>query len=697
MASIKVDTNIQEDLGGSTFTKTGAGHDFVDTTLPSAIETGVGAAKEVFIDVKKDQAATASKSLLEELTGNDRLLDIAQREQAVFGEEEDLVRAQATVGDLANPKTQAHFNELTEMKKKLGMEREAVVQGLLTNDEYRIRAEASFYQQVALTPGIKTELAKVMAEHLGIDPRGQTAAVTMAARDDLAAQTNAAEGKMTTAMIDAGAWKDELSFQENTLLSWDSVSLQLKSSNDIKLFTESTNAGLLQTKAQQEAAAKSFRASVHDASPRAMKLMSQVGGRDLLTFSTDDIKNWSPEDVGMWQNAIVNNANVTRKFLTDGEARTNGAYKSAADLASIDAHESLLLRVLSGASTDEAREADLKQATTVNELMLAAQVNKLQMEYPDLLRIAGFNKIGIKTNGILEVDAVVASYLFKGWMGDVQNLANMTPEQKTNMVKAMESGAASAAASWKDNAKNFTPQMIGDAGDVARQIANQDVDSIGNTKPSQQLFNLIGLPDFFNKVAQVSPKTAIEIQKGVIKHQKATGANYAENTEEVLSELDQNDNVSGLDFHVGKSGEQWIILPNENLDEKLVPVAVGGHLSTTPVEEQDERTLRFIDKQRQDLQTAMNRNPQLIHNMVASRAAVTGLPQEQAAQLVARDLGISITDKKPVKKTAPGGFAEETGAKGSSSSLLNQMKELAASTGASLPEIKEFLESQEKK
>ena len=675
MANIKVNQNIEGGAGGTDFVQQGTS--VANTLAPDAIAAVAEGVKDIFVIGKKEQAATESKSLLEELTGNKRLVDIAQREQAVFGREEEVANEIAQSTDvLGNTQTTAAMEQIQGMKDQLSREREAVVQGLLTNDEYRIRAETSFYQMVAMTPGIKTELAKVMSEHLGIDPRGQTAAVTMAARDDITAKTDTATKKIIGELVSSGFYDSNLTERANIVKYWDHVKGGMQAQNELKVLTDKINAQGTIDDAEKAIVAKQATTWVNKAEQRSLYNMGGFKGQNLFDLTPEEIVNMDPETRAQWAANIQAQAVEFSGVLNSLETSTGQSFATNRD--TVSAQQELLMGIINSDQLNDILTSNLAIGKARNDILVEAAKAEIAMSQPQAVQLAAYGKF-FNISNMLSVNVAGSTMVLRGLNGDIPNLANLTQEDKAATIDMYNESVKGVSLLYSQDPKSFNDADIGNAGNVATMVANQDPADLGSMQPSLQLFRLAAGDGFMDRLDGIDPIKADILRKGVIKHQKAVGQNY---NQEISTVLENNDaeNLDSLDFHIENIEGQWMVVPNSDVDAALMPSRIG-----TPLPDQLEMLSRkdaqFIAQKKNSMTVALNRTRGMISNMVESRAASTGLPLSEAAKQVAQDLGISTVDGEAPKAGAGGAQTSKVSDDDPVQQLMQEIKSLKEQLG----------------
>jgi len=651
MAKINVDTNISEGVGGADFVQQGSA--VANTLAPDALAAIAEGAKDVFVIGKKEEAKQASKSLLEELTGNDRLLDIAKQEQDAFAVENDLANEIAADPSSAQGPQGQQLEQVQGLKQKLAREREAVVQGLLTNDEFRIRAEQSFYQMVAMTPGIKSELAKVMGEHLGIDPRGQTAAVTMAARDDITAKTDTATKKIVGELVSSGFYDSNISEKANIMKYWPHVQKDMQAQHELKVLTDTLNGQGIIDGAERDAAAKTARSWVAQAEQRSLYSLGAFKGQNIFDLSSNEIVNMDEETRVAWAQSIQAQGVQFSSVLNGLETSTGASF--AANRDTVQQQQELLLSIINSTQLNDQLTQNLAIGKARNDILVEAAKADIAMTQPQAVKLAAYSKF-MNISNMIGVNITGSTMVLQGLNGDIPNLENLGAEDKEATLDMYVDSAKSTSQTYDLDPKSITDNDIGNMGNVGTMISDQDPVALGSIKPSLQLFRLASRPDFMTRLESVDPVKAQRLSQGVIKHQKAVGQNYNKEISSIIESTTGAHKLDSLDFHLEKVEDTWLVVPNTGADVKPAPVG-GGDSSAAASAALSKRATAVMEQTKNELTVKLNRTRGMINNMVISRAAATGLPVAQAAKQVAQDLGISTIDGEEVKP----GFAEEAG------------------------------------
>ncbi len=631
MAKINVNDNIEGEIGGAGFTQQGTA--IANTLAPDIAVALADTAKGLYVESKKAEAVTESKSLLDEFTG---------REHTVFAEEGEVDDPIAESPDVQEvPQTTAATEQIEGLKKQLAHERKAVAQGLMSNDEFRLRAEQSFYQITALTPGIKSEIAAVMGEYLGIDPRGQTAQITMRDRDNAAAADAARNKQLVSALITERMYDPGLSDEENISKNWPIIQKSALAMKNIDMEMKRIALWTAETTQDKQIAANNFRAWIPEAERTALNLMGVYKGTNILDLTPQEVINIDPETRAAWAHSASLQAGSLTQVLNSVETSTGENFATNRD--TVDDHLELVLSILKSEQLNDALTTNLSVAQTRSDLLVKAAGLNIAMTQPEAVTLAAYNDIGINTANMLGVNVEATRIVLQGLKGDIPNLSSADPKDKATVIERYTGTLRDVANSYAKTPKDYTDADIGNAGNVALMVANQDPAVLNSIKPSLQLFKLVAKTDFMTRLEKVDPEKARALKQGVVKHMEAVGYNY--NKE--ISTVYQNtgaEQLDAMDCHIEKVEDTWLVVPNSDVDAKLAPNSASPHSRSQALSKKDAGV---VDAKRSALVASLNRTPKMIPNMVNCVVAITGLPPSEAAKQVAQDLGISVTDVLP--------------------------------------------------
>lgn len=658
MAEIKHDAVGDVDVSGATFTQ--RSHEVADTFAPNVLEFLGKAGLDAFKRTKMEAAEGEAKSLLEELTGSQRSQQLAKEQSEVFQVEADLATqfSSQEPGSEEQDLTRSQLLGLQEQKEMLDLHQEALVQGLLTEEEFRTKAEASFYTQVALTPGIKDELASVMSEFLGFDPRGQTAKVTLDARKKLSESVDRARRNQIDILSKSELWNNAQSDDANIAQFWPLMQKRMAGVEALRDLNEKLSTEKNIKDAEMGALKQNANGWISDALPLALTEMADFNGVSAYRLTVDEIRAMPDQTRTDWVDSINATAAEFTTPIAELSLRTGDDYKVAFD--AMQARQQILLGIVSGADSDEILTARLKRAQNEFNIELEMEKARLVRDQRGILTLAALADV-IPVQNMLETHSSSLGFLINGMKGTVDNLENEDPETQKSVLNMYNQTVSQVTAAYLNDPKKVPDDQIATAGRAGNMIANQSVDGVGEEE-RVRLFKLAGAPGFMERLEVAAPAEAQKMKEGVIKHQTVLGRNWNRVMSNTL--VDSPVALNPDDFHlqrVGGEDASWQVMMNTETTNRLIEdtLKAGAELGSSG---QSLATRKKFATQRvadlaSELQLDFNRTRNLMNSMVAAKSAALSIPETEAAKLVARDLGISRIDIEQAKE--PQGFGEE--------------------------------------
>jgi hypothetical protein len=710
MAKINVTPQMDADLSGTEHVQQGT--TVADTFAPQATKAIAEGALNIHKAGKISEAREMGKSLLEEFTQAEEQINLGEQQAAIFAEEEEILRehAKAPAGSEIRERTTAQLLGLEQQKKQLEVDREAVIQGLLSNDEYRKRAEMAFYQQVALTPGIKEELAAAMGEFLGFDPRGQTAKMTMAARAAKKEGESLAKKKMVDLMVGQGAWLNGFTDDQNIEMFWDKVSGSLRAAQSAKELTTKLNTEEKLTAAGNTLKIADFNKKFAEAEFSIINGMSTFGNKNIYTMdraawlaTEDDVKEaWLKDNTSKYNQALA--------VINDADQATGGNDSFKAYKETLKNHHDLVQNILLSKQYDDVLKNNLSIAKQQNQIILEGHKHGIMVTQQDAAYLAAFNDL-FNGSGLLANNIVAGQIILKGLQGIRSNLSGLDPKDLDATLKQYQAVMQSTMQRFSANPKQWDDTDIQDMGKVAQMIADQKTRDLDHATRAQ-LLSATGNADFMKRLEAANPEQAEDLRNSISQHQKAASDTYS-NT---IKDAAQRVNLDTKDFHIYKSEDVqgWALGVNTDAQPKLGSVGRTSVFGVNP-QSDEERAARRSGKAQEaqaQLERSLNRmgSGQLLNNLINTYVNTEGVTPDIAMKTVAADLGISLEDVEPVKVT-PGktpveekpGFAEAVRGnfKGDLNPALTRQQKLDAlrekyGDNVDVKELMAFIEADEK-
>lgn len=689
----KIDTpEIEVGLGGSDYVQAGV-QQAVDTT-PEQIKIATDAALAGFKEFKVDRAETSAKSLLEEFTGFGRKKAIMEQEDALLEEEAtlaDTIQSGATEGgpqfDVAVQR-QAHVKRALD---DLAVQRDAVEQGLLSYDEYRRRAEMMFYQQVALTPGLREEIAGAMGEFLGIDPRGQTAALMIEQRKAEAKSDADDNAKMVTQLVAEGLWDDNQTREQNFQQFGPIWRQRTARAKEIERKTKELEFADKLSTAKLKQLSSGLMQDVVAITPQAMaKLNIGPNGLKVSELTSADVINMDKQVNADWRNQIQIDANTFKRQLREWEMMSQGNFKADAHIASVDDRVALLDRILAGKLPQEQLQQQIEMLKNQNEIAVQTELTNL-LSHKEVVQLAAINDaLGGETLPFLIQQNRVVMELLSG----VAPRKKGMPEEEWNervqayhvLIQKMDSVWTAPDTSHVDD--SFVTVTGDTLGTILKHSPTELQDDL-----RRRAFKLMTSPSFMTRLKQHDPGTFNELARHAEPHIEALESNLQK---KLAAQLETSGRDFGpQDLYLKKADNMWILSATDNA---ATPRALreGTRLSGTIDPAQKEALI--AERERAIVsQTASLNTTGTLNDLIKARSLLFNVPEEEAARWVAGGTGISLKNTPAVAERTQG-LGEKFKNKQEQPKVdptAELIKELAdAVPGATLSEITDFIESQ---
>ena len=647
MAKIDVNLNQGVDLSGASFVNPGHVADNTQTAkqVTALAEGGI----DIFKAGKRAAAAEQSKSLLEEFTGFKRKSEIAAKEDELLDTEgslrEDLNNA--APGTIERDLTNDALMTLEKTKDSLARDRAAVDQGLLSLEDYRRRAETMFYQQVVHTPGLKNEIAAVMTEYLGVDPRGQEAAIEIENRK-AAAKANATQNtKLKSQMIGDGYWvsgkSDEWNFQNMAQANLD-YRQALK-----RMEFNQANLNLLQDmdKDGRQRAARRTLADMNTLQGNALDGMSKLGDLNLFELTYPEVRELSEDDRALWMSNIRASADQFLNIIGQQQAGNEEIGTKADPLRqSIEARRDLLIDILSQNDSQELLEQKLNRLKSLNDITVQSRVSDVFVSQPNAQNIAAMREIAGESN--LTGKAVIENVMLKLFRGDTPDLVTAEPEERNDTLRGYEAILQGVSRSLDAGFELNEEQL----GAVVKQLSGMSrhyPDEL-NSRVRQQMDRIASNKELMNKYKTVDPRGYDNFMKSLMNNQQVELESLAEDM--------ANKEAMPSRYFLSKEDDVWLLTPTT--------LAVDNHAEAnkprgrSAVGRKGEHDKDSAEKVLRDKVQTINLSRGLITNMIRSRQQALGISEQAAAREVATSLGLSLKDlTKAVTAEENKGFGDD--------------------------------------
>ena len=547
---------------GSSYIKQGV----VDTFSSDVIEFFGGMAAEKLTESRIKGAEEASRTLLDEYVGGSatRALDKQQAgiEEQLMNVNDDPRGEQVTPPTTTSPQAVA---ALKHQRAELDKKKLAVAQGLMTEADYRIKAEQLYYQQVALSPGLKSELSAALTGILGIAPQGQLANVTMAARKAAASAQAGEDKKIMDIMKGRGEWDNDLTPQQNIDTRWDVVAEQLrvekKLERDGKLLS---NTSALDTQAR----AKLERSIMSEGSQYISNMLPKISSSlyvgenqiNIFKMSTEEIIALGTDTQGNLASQITANSNALRQQVRERMNRYGFPVSKAEDqMKTIAENEKLMIDLVMTTQLNEATLGTATRVKNIEAIREQAALDGLRLTNPQMMMLADIASV-LPLTQILPAMTQFGTELTDILIKSNLSLDNVTPENKeaieAKLVKNVTQliDGVNAAVKLPDN--RFQAATI-----FPINLSNTATENLGE-KGRVALFKLAANKEYMTKLRTAAPEQYAKFEANMLRHQAAfnKGWHKTKLTELITSNAPKGTTLK--DFHIekGTSGMYNIVL-----------------------------------------------------------------------------------------------------------------------------------------
>jgi hypothetical protein len=636
------------------------GTGFVETTPRQAVGTGpaqlanlVDTGLQGFKAYKKHVAEGEAQSLLEKFTGFERKAALIGEEDEIIDKETELQKTMDNVkgGTPAFALAQNEMAQVQRARDELDKKKAAVEQGLLSFEQYRRDAETLYYQQISMTPGLKDEIAGVMSEYLGIDPRGQTAAIEMEKRKAELKQGRDTLSTMRTSMQKMGLW-DEFRTEEENFRMYSTIFKQrARAIADIDFQKKQLEAAGMLSEAQKKVSATEINMSLLEAQPQALASMSFFGQYNANSMSASDFVNLPEEDRLQWRANLQAQRDTFATVGQNFKSVLGDHFDPAPHQEAIDARFELLDGLLSGKQKEELIAQKLKLMADENTYMIENEKNGILANSATARRLAAVNDI---IDGQVLAKEITASNitvdLLMGRNPDL--LDNADPGKREESLKTYQfllqsiSNKVGDVSKWNDNQVNET-------GLLALNMSKHQPDELDHAT-RQQLFRLSASKEYMDRLSQVNPRRHAILASNIMKHQEV-------HNDGIITKLERSVNSEGLkvspaSFFLKKEDDTWMMVPTSAAAEPKSPDL--SSTADTVVRTRGQKAVEARNKRNTDglsrITASMNnaRGAQW-NSLVQSRANALGLSEAEAARQISNDIGLSAKDVAPKGSATP--------------------------------------------
>lgn len=642
MAKIDVKVNDQVDASGASFVQQSTA--VADTSLGDTIGV-LGDTAAAAITRNRERAAEAgSKSLLEEFTGHRRLQAISEEQDALLDQEEEInakIGKQVTSNDPAAALSEQQLASIQKTKDQLDVKKAGVEQGLLTLDEYRLQAETLFYQTVAMTPGLKDEVAAVMGDFLGIDPRGQLAKVTMEERK-AALKAGRDEMKVIkSGMQKDGAWDLSLTESENLARFGPRWLEEQRALAELDKDGKQLAVDSAATDKAMEGKAEEIRRKLITAEPAVLKRMSQFEGLNAFNLSAADLRSMDKDTLGAWAAHITAEEQTVISRINALESGTRGKLNGELHKENIASRATLLREIVSGKLSDDALQAKLNRLDLENKLQVEDVKNGILLTYPEATRLAALTDI--MSGELLAINLSQSKTIIDILNGRVPDLTTLSAEE-ANDKRNTQAWTLNQMSLNADKVKDWSSSLMRQSGILASNISKHQPDEL-DTQTRQQLNKLTADKGWADRLEAEDPRTFRIVQQNTQRHQEVMTNNLSTKYKGIIEksglDLDGNDQ-----FMLQKEDGKWSVVPTTKAVESALPpltsknVVGGGKPSESAIRLREKNIQEGLDK----MFLGMNGNRGMMNNLIQSRANLQGISESAAARSVAVAIGLSASD-----------------------------------------------------
>jgi hypothetical protein len=654
MADIQAKPNQEVDISGVSHAASPSATDPSGATAAAraqALGTAVDAGISVFQHRQKKQAEAdaevVSKSLLEEFTGFGRKQELNEQLDDAFDAEEEQrdVLGNAVPGSLERDISSSSLATIEKTKDTLEREKAAVDQGLLSLEEYRRRAESLFYQQVVQTPGLKTEIATVMTEYLGIDPRGQTAAIEIENRKAAAKAAASANTKLKGQMIGDGYWVGNKTDEWN-FANLGQANLDYRQALKRMEFRQARlNFIQDRDKFEREKIANQTLQDLNTVQSSALRKMGEFGELNVTGMTYAQIRDMSPDSRDLWIKNIEQTAQGYKDVVTAQTFQNDQIGDRAQPLLdSIDARRDMLIGILKQDGTQELLEQQLARLNTLNDITVQSFLNSELLTDPEAVALAAMREVWGETN--LTNKVLIERVSLRLMRGQAPDLSGQTTEERADTLSSYEEILKSTAKALDFGIELDEPQiqsLVKQLGTMSRHMPDEF-----NSEVRQQMSRLAANEEFMKIFEKNDPRAHANFTRSMIGNQKIELQSLQQDM--------QNMGVRGSQYFLQEEEGTWMITPTTHAVNKFVEGATlhGLHGQVTRKGSEDD-ALKFYRSQVQPINSTRG----LLTNMVDARALAEGVSTAEAARMVATELGLNIKDVQEVVKEDKPGFGEE--------------------------------------
>lgn len=644
MAELPVNLNQGVDLAGTTFVQQGYAQP--DVSAMEQLKNLAGTGLDAFSKYKMEQAEMKSKSLLEEFTGYKRKSALDEEIGKLDDQEASIREQLGTIGpgNVRRDTSMAELATLEQTRDNLIRDREAVDQGLLSYEEYRRRAEKLFYEQVVHTPGLKQDIAKVMNEFLGLDPRGEEAAIEIEKRKALM-KTQADELKtFRSDMRKSGFWDLRFTPEEN-VQRFGQAFLDMQQLRTRREFRrENFNDQQAYTTAEREAQANQRMKELSDLSGPALSGMGRLGEVDIWTIKPAEWMNMDPELVDNW----VNHVNTQALALIDeikSEQYMNPELKSERVQPLIDSitdRRDLLLGMIRATEGNEQYERQAQRLKNEHSIRLEYLVKNIHLSQPDALMLEAMRVMWGESN--LTNRGKIETLMLQLMNGGLPDLSGGLEDPTVQDTLASYQEILKSSRNYLDSGQEFDEQQWTAVRTTMNSLSRTFPDEL-NSETRQQMQAMAAREDIMKKYEA-------EDAKGYANFMRAAMLSQEHELEEAKGEFSLR-GVKPSQYHLTKEDGVWMITPT-SIAQTDIPKRTGQASRKSAT----ERRLQDNQQRLRDAVKDFNTQRGYIGNMITARVRATGMSETYAAADVARALGLNLSD---VKVKPQVGFAEEAG------------------------------------
>ena len=672
------------------------GSEFVGTTPRQA----VGRSGLETLSYKRHTAEAESKSLLEKFTG-------FERKAALLGDEDELITREKHMNDMLDASNGPGSNafalgmqekeQIKRARGELEKKKDAVDQGLLTYEQYRRDAETLFYQQVAMTPGLKDELAGAMSEYLGIDPRGQTAAIEIEKRKAEMKAGRDTLSTMRSSMQNLGLWDKWRTEEENFQMYSTTFKRRARAIGDLDFQKKQLEAAGALSEAQKKVSAQEMNGLLVEAQPQALASMSFFGQYNANTMTASDFINMPEADRLKWRVALQKQRDTFAGVGQQYKALLGDHFDPAPHQESIDARFDLIDGLLRGDMKEEMIAQRLKLMADENSYMIENEKNGILANNGVARRLAAISDIF--PGEVLSKSIATANVATDLLMGRTPDLSEDDPEKAQETLRDFQFLLQNMSNKMPE-VKSWTDDQINETGLMVMNMSKQQPDSLDHAT-RQQLFRVSGDKLYMDRLAGVNPRRHKILTDNIMRHQEV-------HNEGVTTKLDRAIRTAGLtvktdSFFLKKEDEKWMLVPTSKVSEPKTLDLKDGTDSVVATRGQrsvDARNKRQTDGLANITASMNNARGAQWTDLIQSRANSLRVSEQEAARQIALTVGLSDKDVTPKGDATPErpGFGDEF-KKTTDDGIdpnIKAIQDLAKETGASVKEITDFLTEQRK-